>query len=127
MAKILIIDDDLALGEIFKETLEQAKHQVLVADNGAKGFDAAKTQIPNLILLDFMLPDENGAEVLKKLKADPATNAIPVVLLSNFGQEDKIRQTLYDGAAEFWLKYQLGPADITAKVEAILHEQPKAS
>lgn len=127
MAKILIIDDDSALSDIFKDVLEQAKHEVLVADNGTKGFEAAKVQIPNLILLDFMLPDENGAAVLKKLKAEEQTKEIPVVILSNFGQEDNIKQTLYDGASEFWLKYQLGPSDIVSKVKAILHEQPKVS
>lgn len=118
--KILLIDDDVDLTNIFKATLEQGQYQVLLAENGQKGIDLAKQELPHLILLDFILPDANGADVLRKLKADEATKAIPVAILSNFGQEDKIKQTFYNGASDFWLKYQLGPEDLVAKVEALL-------
>jgi len=122
MAKILIIDDDAGLTDIFKATLESAAYQVILAETGQKGFDRAKLELPNAILLDFLLPDMNGTDVLQKLKADEATKNIPVVVLSNFGQEDKIKQTLYNGATDFWLKYQVGPEDLVAKVKTLLSQ-----
>lgn len=120
--KILIIDDDSGLTDIFKATLESAQYQVILAENGQKGFESAKLELPNAILLDFLLPDMNGNDVLQKLKADEATKNIPVVVLSNFGQEDKIKQTLYSGATDFWLKYQVGPEDLVAKVKTLLSQ-----
>ena len=123
MAKVLIIDDDAGLTGIFKQALQQEKYEVVVADTGEKGIGLAQKENPQLILLDYMLPDLNGIAVLKKLKEDDHTKSIPVAILSNFGQEDTIKQSLYDGASEFWLKYRLGPEDLINKVGTILLHQ----
>lgn len=120
MAKILIIDDDQGLTTIFKAALERAQHEVLLAQTGEEGIRTAKTEQPQLILLDFILPDVDGHEVLKRLKADEQTKAIPVAILSNFGQKDKIKSTLSEGASEFILKYQIGTEDLVEKVKGLL-------
>lgn len=128
MAKVLIIDDDAGLTGIFKSALENAKYEVVVAQTGEKGIASAQTEAPHLILLDYMLPDLNGVEVLKRLKSQDQTRNIPVAILTNFGQEDTIKQSLYDGASEFWLKYQLGPEDLINKVNTILlHEKQEVT
>lgn len=126
MAKrVLIIDDDTGLTDIFKAALVQAKYDVVVAETGEGGITAAQTEKPNLILLDYMLPDLNGVEVLKRLKSQEQTKNIPVAILSNFGQEERIRESLYDGASDFWLKYQLAPVDLVSKVATILDESTR--
>lgn len=120
--KILIIDDDLGLIEIFKTVLVDANYQIFTAERGGKGMDLAVAEVPDLILLDYMLPDINGIEVLKRLKTQELTKNIPIVILTNFGQENTIKQSLYDGATDFWLKYQIGPQDLVDKVKVILHD-----
>lgn len=124
--KILIIDDDPGLGEIFKRALEEKQYEVLLAETATKGIELAKSTLPDLILLDFMLPDFNGTQALKKLKADPLTKDIPVAILSNFGQEERIKETLNEGALDFWIKYQLGTEDLLYKVGSVLNKnEPK--
>jgi len=126
MKKVLIIDDDPGLANIFKDALQMAQYDVIVAENGTKGIEMATTSTPAAILLDYVLPDLNGVDVLKKLKEADTTKNIPVVILSNFGQEDKIKESLYDGATDFWLKYQLGPQDLIDKVNNLLNESKTA-
>ena len=124
--KILIIDDDLGLSGILKAALEQAEYEVFLAETAAKGIEMAENENPSLILLDFMLPDQNGIDVLKKLKENEKTKNIPVTILSNFAQENTIKQSLNDGAIEFWIKYQVGPEDIIDKVKTVLNESKSA-
>lgn len=120
--KVLIVDDDSGLVEIFKAALERAQYQVLVALNGKRGLEIAKQELPDLILLDIVMPDINGTEVLKLLKSDKQTEHLKVAIITNFGQEETIQQTLASGAIEVLLKYNLGTEDLVSKVGAILHE-----
>ena len=120
--KILVVDDDSALAATIKIALEQASYKVLVAENGTKGLEMARRELPDLILLDIVMPDINGIEVLKILKGDKQTQDIKVAILTNFGQEANIRETLQSGASDVLLKYNLGTEDIVKKVGSIIHE-----
>lgn len=125
--KILIIDDDLGFTAITKGALENAHYQVLVAQTGTTGFEAAKKELPDLILLDFMLSDMNGTQLLKKLKGEVTTAGIPVAVLTNFGQEPVVKESLSIGAKEVFLKYQVGTEDLVNKVNSLLYGQPTAA
>ncbi|MBI1982395.1 MAG: response regulator [Candidatus Levybacteria bacterium] len=92
MAKILLVDDDQDLSVVFSTALKKAGFEVVTAATGEDGLSKAKTENPNLILFDQILPDIKGNEALKKLKEDPQTQSIPVVLLSNFGQNELIQE-----------------------------------
>lgn len=120
--KILIVDDDSALAQNVKVALEQASYQVLVAENGTRGLEIARRELPDLILLDIVMPDINGIEVLKRLKADKQTQDIKVAIFTNFGQESNIKETLQSGASEVLLKYNLGTEDIVRKIDSLIHE-----
>lgn len=120
--KILIVDDDSALAQTVKIALEQASYQVLVAENGTRGLEIARKELPDLILLDIVMPDINGIEVLKRLKADKQTQDIKVAIFTNFGQEANIKETFQSGASEVLLKYNLGTEDIVKKVDSLIHE-----
>ncbi|MFA6350600.1 MAG: response regulator [Candidatus Omnitrophota bacterium] len=83
MTKILIIDDELDFGKLVKMNLElNGEFNVEIAENGKKGIAMAKKMMPDLILLDILMPGMNGFEVLRKLKADTVTIGIPVIMLS---------------------------------------------
>lgn len=124
MAKILLIDDDQDLSTVFETALKKSGFEVILAATGGEGLAKAKSENPNLILLDQILPDLKGNEVLKKLKEDSQTQNLPVVLLSNFGQNELIQEAINQGAADYILKYQIEPEDLVKKVTAMLNVPP---
>lgn len=104
LAKILIADDDVILGEMLRFRLEQARHEVIAVTDGMAALEAVKTQAIDLIVLDSMMPIIAGPEVLARLKADPSTAAIPVVMLTARKGESDIVAALKDGVDEYLTK-----------------------
>jgi len=123
MKKILLIDDELAAATVFKKALETEGFEVKLAANGRDGLSLAKTETFDLILLDQVLPDMQGQEILETLKQDAATKDIPVAMLTNFGTEDMVKKALEKGATEYILKYQIATDDLVQKVKKILGEE----
>jgi DNA-binding response OmpR family regulator len=96
-------------------------YKVSTADNGEKGLNDAKKKKPSIILLDVLLPKLDGFAVLEKLKADPTTKDIPVVLLTNLGQKDDVEKGLEAGAVDYLIKAHFKPSEIVDKVKKVLH------
>lgn len=122
MAKILLVDDDVELLSVFEATLKKEGFEVVTAFEGKAGLEKAKTTAPNLILLDQILPDITGNDILKLLKDDPQTKHIPVAMLSNFGQNELVQEAMNRGALDYILKYQIETIDLVNKAKAILKE-----
>ncbi|MCL5439215.1 MAG: response regulator [Patescibacteria group bacterium] len=118
--KILIVDDDDAILTIFSTALKKNNFEVITAKDGASGLEMAKNQKPDLILLDQILPDVKGNDLLPKLKQDQATQSIPVAMLSNFGQKEIVEEAMKQGAEDYILKYQIEPEDLVKKINDIL-------
>ena len=118
--KILLIDDDEALTTIFTAVLTKEGYQIVVTNTGQEGLDKAETETPGLILLDQVMPDYSGNDVLKQLKANEKTKNIPVVILSNFSQEDLVKEALNLGAADYIFKFQVEPKDVVQKIKNVL-------
>ncbi len=92
MSKILVIDDDLANREILRARLEPAGYEVIEASQGEEGLLLLETVLPDLILLDVMMPKMDGWQVCRKIKANPRTKSVPVVMLTALGQKiDQLR------------------------------------
>jgi CheY-like chemotaxis protein len=123
MKKILIVDDELAAATVFKKALETEGFEVKLAANGRDSLSLAKTETFDLILLDQILPDMQGQEILETLKQDAATKNIPVAMLTNFAAEDMVKKALEKGATEYILKYQIATDDLVQKVKKILGEE----
>lgn len=118
--KILLIDDDLDFVHIFEAALNQGGFQTATSVTGEDGLAKAKAEKPDLILLDQVLPDLSGNDVLKSLKADDQTKDIPVILLSNFSQEELVKNALNEGAIDYVFKYQVEPKDVVDKIKQVL-------
>ena len=122
MKKILLIEDDLDLAELYEEVLS-TKYTVEVAGDGKQGLELAKKSKPDLILLDILLPEMNGFELLKVLKKDPETKDISVVILTNLGSkhvdEDK-KLALLLGAEDYLVKAHHQPQEIVEKISSYL-------
>lgn len=104
MAQILIVEDEANIVSLISIRLERLGHSISSADNGITALDLAREINPDLILLDVMLPLLNGFQVLQQLKADPATAAIPVLMLTARGYESDIVAGLEGGADDYLIK-----------------------
>jgi len=120
MKKILIIEDDPFLSEVYAAKFSQSGFVTEVAADGKKGMEKIKTEKPDLIILDIVLPKMDGFELLKKVKEDSTLKEIPVVLLTNLGQKNEVEKGLSLGADEYIIKAHFTPTAIVAKVKEIL-------
>ena len=120
MAKILIIEDDTVLSRMYQRLISSGENTVEVAYDGEEGLEKAKTGKPNFILLDIMLPKMDGLEVLEKLKADPTTKPIPVVMLSNLSEDEKEGEAIAKGAVKYIRKANSEPLQIGKMIDEIL-------
>lgn len=119
--KILLIEDDRLIREIYTFTLQKAGYSVVAGVDGEQGVSLAKENFDaKLILLDVIMPKMNGVEVLQQLKADPTTQNIQVILLSNFTDEKIIDEAMKLGAYGYLVKAQVSPTQLVDKVKEIL-------
>lgn len=120
--KVLLIDDDDALASVYSTGLAKEDISVTVAPNGQEGINKLKAGGFDLVLLDQVLPDISGTEVLKEIKGTEGIKDIPVVILSNFGQEELVKQAIDIGAVEYIFKYQVEIDDVAKKIKEILNK-----
>lgn len=118
--KILIIEDDKFLRELISQKLLKEGYDIAEAIDGEKGITAVKTEKPDLVLLDLILPEVDGFGVLEKVKEDAATSQIPIIILSNLGQKDDIEKGLKLGAIDYLIKAHFTPNEIVEKIKTIL-------
>ncbi len=123
MKKILIIEDDPFLSEMYLAKFSQSGFQTDVAVDGQMGLKKIKTNQPDLILLDIVLPKMDGFEILKRVKKDAKLKKIPIILLTNLGQKSEVEKGLTLGADEYIIKAHFTPTAVVAKVKEILEEQ----
>jgi len=119
MPKILVVDDEKNILELVRFNLERAGYQVLVTLDGASALELARKEIPDLILLDVMLPEIDGFEVCRELRMDPATKEIPIVMLSARADEFDRVLGLEIGADDYITK-PFSPRELIARVRARL-------
>lgn len=124
--KLLIIEDELSLANVLKMKFEQNAFEVSVANQGDEGLKLAKENQPDIILLDLILPKENGFEVLKKIKADDSISNIPVIILTNSNRADEVDQGFELGAVDYLLKSQLHIEKVVDKVKAYIAKKKSA-
>jgi CheY-like chemotaxis protein len=110
---VLIVDDEAFLVRALKDRLVREGFAVDSAANGEEGLDKAFAAIPDIILLDLVMPKMDGATMLKALRADPRGREVPVVILSNLNNAQLIDQSLAGGAQEFLIKVNNSLDDVT--------------
>ena len=118
---ILAIDDENDVLLIIKTALQSEGYDVITATNGYDGLATAEERVPNLILLDLMMPEMDGMEVLKCLKESKVTDQIPVVILTGLSDREKIREAL-DRGTSFYIVKPFEYQDLVAKVKLALNE-----
>src|SRR3989344_1038230 len=112
MAKILLVDDDPLMVRMYEKKLTNDGFSVTTAGNGKEALEKLNVEIPDLMLLDIMMPDINGLEVLKRVKAATKTKNLPVIMLTNVGGGDEdAEKGLELGAVAYLTKATNRPAD----------------
>ncbi len=122
MSKILLVDDDQSLRQLYNVELSK-NYQVVEAVDGEDGLIKAKSEKPDLILLDVMMPKIDGIAYLTKIKEDTDLANIPIVMLTNFGQENLIQQAFNLGITDYLLKYKVTPEEMSQKVNQVLNSK----
>jgi len=118
--KILLVEDDKSIRDLYEIKLNKSGFTVVTAENGGIGWDLAQKELPDIILLDVMMPVMNGFEVLKKLRNNKDTKEIPVIILSNYGEVDQMTQGFLVGATDYLIKAEHTPSDVVDIVNETL-------
>ena len=118
--KILWVEDDSFLTDIIAQKLSEQHWRLLYAREGATALKMVEKEQPNAIILDILLPGMDGLEVLKQLKANPATQNIPVLMFSNIDDQAKIEQSKSLGAVGFFVKAMTSLETIIAEIQKVL-------
>lgn len=119
VARILVIEDEPAQQELLRYNLARSGHEVLMAGDGEEGLLLAEEHVPDLIILDWMLPRLSGIEVCRQLKRMRQTRAVPVIMLTARGEEDDRVRGLDTGADDYLVKpYSVG--ELVARIRALL-------
>ncbi len=113
--KILVVEDDKFLIKAYNIKFTRAGFEVITATDGAEGLEMAKRELPKLILLDLMLPKIDGFEFLKRMAVDESLKNIPVIVLSNLGQQTDKDRALALGAKEYLIKADYSLDEIIEK------------
>jgi two-component system alkaline phosphatase synthesis response regulator PhoP len=116
MAKILLIEDTEIMIELLERKLVQEGYEVLVARDGEEGLRLMRENWPNLILLDIILPKMGGFEVLKEMNQNPSLKKIPVIIISNSGQQVELSKAIRLGVKDWLIKTEFEPQELINKV-----------
>ncbi len=124
--KVLSIEDDAFLSSLVATKLSENGFAVVTAATGTDGIAKAKNEIPDVILLDLMLPDMGGFDILKELRADETTASIPVIILSNLGGREEIEESVKLGASSYLIKSNVLPQEVVDMVNDRIAAREKA-
>jgi len=122
--KILLVEDEQFLANLLKTRLEKTEQtEVRVAQDGQEALKFIKEDSFDLILLDLILPKMSGFEVLETIHSDPQLQNIPVIIISNLGQESDVGRGQSLGAREYFIKAQVSIEELTKEVKKFLKEE----
>ncbi len=117
--RVLVVEDEQALVELLRYNLEQAGFRVTVALDGEEALAAVRDEVPDLVLLDWMLPLMSGIEVCRQLRRQTATANLPIIMLTARGEEgDRVRGL--DAGADDYVAKPFSPAELVARIRAVL-------
>ncbi len=120
MAKVLIVEDDPLISRMYQKIFKFEGYEVETAADGEEGVDKVRTAKPTIVILDVMMPKMNGLQVLAKLKSDPETKKIPVVMLTNLAGQSDAEKALSMGAIKYIIKSEYEPKQVTDMIKEVL-------
>lgn len=120
MTKIAIIEDDAVISQMYRMKFEADGFDVQLADNGKRGVALVENFLPDLILMDLQMPEMNGAEALDAIRKEEWGKDIPVIILTNLGQEESPKEIRNLGIHSYIVKAELTPRQVVQRVKEAL-------
>lgn len=117
--KVMIIEDEADILEVIRYNLSREGYNVLCSRDGDEGYRMVKAEVPDLLVLDLMLPGQDGIEICRLLKQDPATRSMPIIMVTAKGEESDIVLGLGVGADDYLTK-PFSPKELLARIRAVL-------
>lgn len=114
--RIVLVEDDATIANMYSYQLEQDGHTVWTATDGEAGLQLTRDVMPDIVFLDVRLPKLDGFEVLARLREDPKTAALPVVILSNYGSDEMRKRGLELGAQDYLVKTRVTPVELASRI-----------
>ena len=123
--KILVVDDDLQTVKLVGLVLDRRGYEIIAARSGEQALEKIRSDLPDLVILDVMMPDMNGYEVARQLRADPETVDLPILMFTaKSGVQDKV--TGFEAGADDFLTKPIHPKELVSRVEALLLRSSRA-
>lgn len=119
---VLLVEDDTFLSGMYVKKLNIEGFDVQLASDGEEGLRETKAVLPDIVLLDIVLPKMDGFHVLEGIKKDEKTKKIPVILLTNLGQKEDVDRGLTLGAADYLIKAHFMPSEVVDKVKKLINK-----
>lgn len=116
--RVLVAEDDKAYANIYRVKLTNEGFEVDIAVNGEEAIKKAQTNKPDIILLDLIMPEKDGFDVLEVLKTNTALNKIPIIIFSNLGQEEDLERAKKMGASDYLIKANISIHEMVEKVKS---------
>ena len=120
MQKIVLVEDDPLLIDIYATKFKEAGFQVAVVDRGNAAAGVIEKERPDIVVLDIVLPQKDGWDILRSVKLNPKTKDIKVVMLSNLGQKEEIEKGMALGAAGYLIKAHYTPSQVVKEIRKLL-------
>lgn len=120
MTKIALIEDNAVISQMYRMKFENEGFDVQLATNGEDGVALVKEFSPDIILLDLQMPVMGGAEALKKIRADESSKNIPVIILTNLGEEESPKELASLNIHSYIVKANLTPSQVVARIKEVL-------
>jgi len=114
--RVLLVEDDMALAQMYRVKLERDGYTVRVAGDGEAALNRIADDLPDLIFLDIRLPKMDGLAFLERLRRSPQTKNVPVVIVSNYSEEELVSRGFQLGALEYLIKSQTTPGQLSQRV-----------
>ena len=122
MRKIMIVDDDAEIANLVEATLTRDDYEIIKAHNGEEAVSRAKADMPELILMDVVMPKKDGYAACREIRSDPATEHIRIVMLTSMGGQEQVRKGLQAGANGHMVK-PFSPVALIDKVSEMLPDE----
>jgi DNA-binding response OmpR family regulator len=122
MNKVLLVEDEPYLTDVYNTKLEKSGFKIKLVNDGNKVIEALEEFKPDILLLDIVLPNVDGWEVLKKIEKKEEFKKLPIIILSNLGQKQEVMKGLNLGATKYLIKAHYTPTEIVAEIKKILNK-----
>jgi two-component system, OmpR family, alkaline phosphatase synthesis response regulator PhoP len=118
--KVLVAEDDKFISRAYQAGLSKTDLEVIIAEDGEDAIQKIKSEKPDLILLDLIMPNKNGFDVLEEIRNNPDLTQAPVIILSNLGQEVDVTKAKELGAVDYFIKSNISMKEVIEKINTYL-------